>query len=129
MTDTELSPRQPSRLLTEGPISRGLIQFAIPVLCTNVLQSLNGTVNSIWVGRYLGEAALTAVSNAQSVMFLLTGTALGIAMAATILVGQCIGAANIAGAKRVIGTSATFFVTVSVVMSVAGLALSESLMA
>src|SRR5205814_2443987 len=42
--------------LTEGSISRGLFKFALPILFANVLQSLNGSVNSIWVGRYLGEA-------------------------------------------------------------------------
>ena len=46
--------------LTEGSISRGLFKFALPILLANILQSLNGSVNSIWVGRYLGEAALTA---------------------------------------------------------------------
>ncbi len=45
------------RSLTEGPISRGMVHFALPILYANVLQSLNASVNSIWVGRYLGEAA------------------------------------------------------------------------
>ena len=78
----------PTRSLTEGSISRGLAKFALPILFANVLQSLNGSVNSIWVGTFLGEAALTATSNANTVMFLLIGAAFGIALAATILVGQ-----------------------------------------
>src|SRR3984957_10781786 len=104
-----------SRSLTEGSISRGLLQFALPILYANVLQSLNGSVNSIWVGRFLGEAALTATSNANVVMFLLIGAAFGMALAATILVGQAIGAGNLHEAKRVVGTSATFFAAISVV--------------
>src|SRR6185369_615052 len=91
--------------------------------------SLNGSVNSIWVGRYLGEAALTATSNANTVMFLLIGAAFGVALAATILIGQCIGANNTRAAKRVVGTSATFFAIISVGISVAGLTLSEPLLA
>src|SRR6185437_14966842 len=63
------------RSLTEGSISSGMFRFALPILFANVLQSLNGSVNSIWVGRYLGEAALTATSNANTVMFLLMGAA------------------------------------------------------
>lgn len=117
-----------SRSLTEGSISRGLFQFAAPILCTNLLQSLNGSFNSVLVGRYLGEAALTAVSNAQLLIFVLTGAALGIAMAAMILVGQCIGANNLAEAKRVVGTSATFFAGIAVVMAAAGVMLSEPLL-
>ena len=116
------------RSLTEGSISSGMFRFALPILFANVLQSLNGSVNSIWVGRYLGEAALTATSNANTVMFLLIGAAFGIAMAATILIGQCIGANDISEARRVVGTSATFFAALSVVMAVAGLVLCEPLL-
>jgi putative MATE family efflux protein len=116
------------RSLTEGSISSGMFRFALPILFANVLQSLNGSVNSIWVGRYLGEAALTATSNANTVMFLLIGAAFGIAMAATILVGQCIGGKDIPEAKRVVGTSATFFAALSVVMAITGLILCEPLL-
>ena len=116
------------RSLTEGSIPIGLYRFALPILFANILQSLNGSVNSIWVGRYLGEAALTATSNANTVMFLLIGAAFGVALAATILIGQCIGANDIAEAKRVIGTSATFFAAISVALAVAGLILCRPLL-
>ena len=106
---------------TEGSISRALFKFALPILFANVLQSLNGSVNSIWVGRFLGEAALTATSIANTVMFLLIGAAFGIAMAAAILLGQSIGANNMVEAKRVVGASATFFAGISVVMAIIGL--------
>jgi len=116
------------RSLTEGSIPAGLFRFALPILFANVLQSLNGSVNSIWVGRFLGEAALTATSNANTVMFLLIGAAFGIAMAATILIGQCIGANNLRETRRVVGTSATFFAAISVAMGVAGLVLCRPLL-
>jgi putative MATE family efflux protein len=116
------------RTLTEGSIPTGLFRFSLPILMANVLQSLNGSVNSIWVGRYLGEAALTATSNANTVMFLLIGAAFGVALAATILIGQCIGANNIRETKRVVGTSATFFAVISVGMAIAGLVLCRPLL-
>jgi putative MATE family efflux protein len=94
----------------------------------NVLQSLNGSVNAIWVGRYLGEAALTATSNANTVMFLLIAAMSGIAIAATILVGQCVGASNLQEAKRIVGTGASFFAVVSVLMAIAGLVMCEPLL-
>jgi putative MATE family efflux protein len=116
------------RALTEGSIPVTLYRFALPILYANVLQSLNGSVNSVWVGRFLGEAALTATSNANTVMFLLIGAAFGVALAATILVGQCIGANDIPETKRVVGTSATFFTGISVAMAVAGLTLCRPLL-
>src|SRR5215472_6980222 len=114
--------------LTEGSIPVGLFKFTLPIILANVLQSLNGSVNSVWVGRYLGEAALTATSNANTVMFLLIGAAFGVAMAATILIGQCIGANNLQETKRVVGTSASFFAAISVGMAIAGLVLCRPLL-
>ena len=116
------------RSLIEGSIPVELYRFTLPILFANILQSLNGSVNSIWVGRYLGEAALTATSNANTVMFLLIATAFGLALAATILIGQRIGANDIPSTKRVVGTSASFFAGVSVAMGVAGLILCRPLL-
>jgi Na+-driven multidrug efflux pump len=78
--------------LTTGSIPRTLFVFTLPMLMGNVLQSINGSVNSFWVGNYLGEAALSATSNANAVMFLLLGAVFGITMAATILIAQHVGA-------------------------------------
>jgi Na+-driven multidrug efflux pump len=114
--------------LTEGSISRGLFKFALPILFANVLQSLNGSVNSIWVGRYLGEAALTATSTANMIMFLLIAMAFGVALATSIIVGQSIGANNMAHARKVVGTSATFFVGISVTMAITGLLICQPLL-
>ena len=111
----------PTRNLTEGPIGRTLFLFALPILAGNVLQSLNGSVNAIWVGRFLGEQALTATANANNILFFLIGAVFGVGMAATILVGQAMGKRDIAQAKRVIGTSATFFIGVSLLIAIVGL--------
>jgi putative MATE family efflux protein len=115
----------PKHSLTEGSIAPALLAFSLPILFGNVLQSLNGSVNAIWVGKYLGEAALAAVGNANVVMFLLFGVMFGFSMAATIMVAQCVGARNLAEAKRVVGTSAVFFLGLSLVLSITGFALSR----
>ncbi len=117
------------RDLTEGPIARTLLVFALPILGGNVLQSLNGSVNAIWVGRFLGEEALTAIANANNVMFFLLGAIFGFGMASTILVGQAMGRRDLSGARKVIGSAATFFLTLSVVLSAAGLLLARPVLA
>jgi putative MATE family efflux protein len=119
----------PKFSLTEGSIPRALLAFSLPILFGNVLQSFNGSVNAIWVGRYLGEAALAAVGNSNVVMFLLFGVMFGFSMASTIMVAQCVGAKNIAEAKRVVGTSAVFFLGLSLAMSMLGFALAHLLVA
>lgn len=107
--------------LTTGSIPKTLFTFTLPILMGNVLQSLNGSVNAIWVGKFLGPAALSATANANTVMFLLLGAVFGITMAATILIAQHMGARRPAEAKRVVGTSATFFIGIAVLISALGL--------
>ena len=109
-----------TRDLTQGPIAGTLATFALPVLGTSVLQSLNASINSVWVGRFLGEAALAATSNANLVLFLLIGTVFGVGMAATIVVGQSMGRRDMVMAKRAVGTSVAFFSIMSVVFAVGG---------
>ena len=83
---------KPDARLVTGPIGRTLLLFSLPVLGSNILQSLNASINSIWVGHYLGEAALTATSNANIVLFFLLGVVFGISMANTIIIVQAVGA-------------------------------------
>ncbi|MCG5261191.1 MATE family efflux transporter [Cupriavidus gilardii] len=111
---------KPDARLVTGPIGRTLFLFSLPVLGSNILQSLNASINSIWVGHYLGEAALTATSNANIVLFFLLGVVFGISMANTIMIGQAVGARDLDEARRVVGTSTTFFVLLSVIAAALG---------
>ena len=106
--------------LTTGPIGKTLITFALPVMGTNVLQSLNGSANAIWVSHVLGEAALTATANANIILFLMLGAAFGVSMSANLLIGQSIGAGEPGMVKRVIGTAITFFIVLSVAVGAGG---------
>ena len=106
--------------LTEGPIGKTLLVFALPTLASSIVQSLNGTVNAIWVGRFIGENGLAATSNANMVMFLLISFVFGFGMAATILVGQAFGRKDMDEARRVVGTTAGTFLLISMVAAVAG---------
>lgn len=119
------SRRTYSTDLTQGPITRTLALFALPVLGSNVLQSVNGSINALWVGRFLGEEALAATANANLVLFLILGTVFGIGMACTILVGQAFGAHDLERAKRVVGTSATFFLAISALFAAGGYFLTD----
>ena len=69
-TDTA-APRTGQRDLTTGPIGKTLLAFALPTLGSSILQSLNGSINAVWIGQFLGERALAATTNANIIMFLL----------------------------------------------------------
>jgi putative MATE family efflux protein len=108
------------RDLTTGPVAKTLFLFALPSLGANILQSINGSVNSIWIGKYLGESALAASSNAGMVMFMMFGTLFGFAMATTILIGQHIGRRDIEGVRRTIGSALGMFGIAGVLTAMLG---------
>jgi putative MATE family efflux protein len=114
--------------LTQGGISSTLLKFALPTLASSILQSLNGTINAIWVGRFLGENALAATSNANMVMFLLTAFVFGFGMASTILIGQAWGRKDVDGARRIFGTAGGSFLVVTILIAIAGYFLSGSIL-
>ncbi len=100
-----MASRPAQRDLTSGHVGRTLLLFALPTLGSNILQSLNGSINAVWVGRFLGEGALAATSNANIIMFLVFSAVFGFGMAATILVGQSIGRKDVDGARRAFGSA------------------------
>lgn len=114
--------------LTTGPIARTLLAFALPTLGSNILQSLNGSINSIWVGRFLGEGALAATTNANLVMFLMFSLGFGFGMATTILIGQSMGAGDLIGARRALGTTLGLFALSSILLAGLGWFLSPALL-
>jgi putative MATE family efflux protein len=108
------------RDLINGPIGSTLLAFALPTLGSNVLQSLNGSINTIWVGRFLGENALAATSNANIIMFLMFGMVFGFGMAATIIVGQAWGRRDHDAARRAFGSAIGLVVAGSVLTGALG---------
>jgi putative MATE family efflux protein len=128
MADAGTSRRPGRGDLTQGSIGPTLLRFALPTLASSILQSLNGTVNAIWVGRFLGEGALAATSNANMVMFLLTAFVFGFGMASTILIGQYWGRRDIDEARRIFGTAGGSFLLVTIVIAIAGYLFSPAIL-
>src|SRR5690242_17309261 len=114
--------------LTQGSIGPTLLRFALPTLASSILQSLNGTINAIWVGRFLGEHALAATSNANMVMFLLTAFVFGFGMASTILIGQSWGRKDVDEARRIFGTALGAFGIITILIAAAGYAWSGGIL-
>ncbi len=121
-------PAQMRGDLTQGPILRTLIMFSVPTLFSNMLQSLSGTVNSIWVGRLIGEQALAATANANIVMFLVSSAAFGFGMAGTVKIGQRFGARDIDGARRTLGTAVGFCSMLMVGIAIMGWLIAPGLL-
>src|SRR5262252_4552033 len=96
------APQRPPAALVEGPIAATLLRFSLPILASSVLQSINASINTAWIGNILGARALTASANANSLLFFLLSACFGIGVAASILVAQALGARNLSNAKRTV---------------------------
>jgi len=111
--------------LTEGPLTRTLLVFALPQLVGNVLQSLNGSINAVWVGQLLGDEALAATANSNILMFLLFALVFGFGMAATVRIGQAWGAKDVITARRILGTALGLTGAISLVMASLGILFAD----
>ena len=78
--------------MTEGTPWKRIAMFTIPMLLGNIAQQLYSTVDSIVVGKYVGDNALAAVGSSAPILNLLLVLFVGISMGASILVAQYFGA-------------------------------------
>jgi len=89
------------------PVWRLMLVFLVPLILSNALQSVGQLVGSIVVGRWLGVAALAAISAFFPLFFLAVSFIIGIGAGSSILIGQAYGAGNEERMKAVIGTTLT----------------------
>ena len=80
--------------MTVGSPWKSIVSFTIPMLIGNIAQQLYSTVDSIVVGRYVGDNALAAVGSAAPILNLLLVLFIGISAGASIMVAQYFGARN-----------------------------------
>lgn len=107
--------KQGETYFTEGPISSALLKFVIPILGALFLQAAYGAADLIIVGRF-GEASdVSAVGTGTSIMQLITFAIVGVAMGATIAIGQNIGEGLLKEAGDTIGTSMILFAFIALV--------------
>ncbi len=114
--------------LTEGPITKNIILFAVPLLLSNLFQQLYNSIDSAVVGSFAGDAALAAVGSTGSLINLLIGFFLGIATGAGILFAMHYGAGDYAGLRKLINNALLLSVLIGAVMSVVGVVFAEDLL-
>lgn len=117
-----------STLMTEGPIARQLIAFAVPLLLGNLFQQLYNTADSLIVGNFLGSDALAAVSSSSSLIQLFIGFFNGLAMGAGVVISRHYGARDIPRVQKAIHTLLAGGLVVGLIMTVLGALLSPVLL-
>ncbi|MDM1324704.1 MULTISPECIES: MATE family efflux transporter [Acinetobacter] len=96
-------------LIQQQNLWKAFLVFLLPLIATNILQSLSGTINTVFVGQMLGVNAIAAVAVFFPILFCLMAFVIGLSAGSTVLIGQAWGAKNIEKVRCVVGS--TLFMT------------------
>lgn len=119
---------QQKHSLTEGSIWKSMLLFALPVFLGNVFQQLYNAFDAWCVGNFIGDDALAAVSSSGSLIFMMVSFFNGLAMGAGVIIARAYGAKQYHAMENAIHTSIAFGLITGLVLSVAGVALTPTIL-
>lgn len=105
-----------------------IVAFTIPMLIGNIAQQLYNTVDSIVIGKYVGDNALAAVGSASPILNLLLVLFVGISVGAGVMVSQYFGARQRKELSMTIGNCVTLTAISSIIIMILGAVLSRPLL-
>lgn len=113
--------------VTDGELFKPLVFLALPIVLSQMLQVGYNLADTFWVGR-LGQEAVSALSYAWPLVFLMISVAGGFTVAGTVLVAQNKGAGNEDQVEHIAGQTIAFVALVASVFSVLGYVLTPWLL-
>ncbi|AGN01457.1 efflux protein, MATE family [Salinarchaeum sp. Harcht-Bsk1] len=123
-TESEAADRtdadEQAERFTEGTLVWPLLTLAGPLVATQILQTLYNLADAFWVGQVSADA-ITAVSFAWPIVFLLISVGGGMTAAGTILVSQYTGARDDEAVGHVAGQTLGFVALLSLGISIVGI--------
>ena len=114
-------------LIREKPL-KALLLFAFPMIIGNLFQQFYTMVDSVVVGRFVGENALAAVGASYSLTNVFISIAIGGGMGASVLTSRYFGGRNYKRMKTSVSTALLSFLAVSIVLGGAGFLLGKEIM-
>ena len=109
------------RDLTQGPVTRSMLLFALPMIAGNLLQQFYNIADTLIVGRFLGSGALAAVGSSYSVMTFVTSILLGLSMGSGVLFSMLFGAGRMEDLRKSFVISFGFIGAIALVIEAATL--------
>ena len=109
-----------STRMTDGPIWKRIVLFAIPLFWGHLFQQFYNTADTLIVGNFLGSNALAAVSSSGSLILLLVGLFNGVSIGASVIIGKYFGAGNMKELRRAIHTTIGFGLCCGVAVTLIG---------
>ncbi|MBV4457831.1 MATE family efflux transporter [Pseudomonas sp. COR58] len=104
----------------QRPLWQTYFLFLAPMVLSNFLQSMSGTVNSIYIGQMLGTQALAAVSGMFPIIFFFIALVIGLGAGAGVLIGQAWGAREAHMVKAISGATLLLGVLIGLAAAVLG---------
>lgn len=101
-------------------LRKAFVSFLAPMLLSNVLQSLFGTINGVYLGQMIGVDALAAASVFFPVMFFFISFVIGLSAGASVMIGQAWGAREPGRVKAVAGTTMTVTLLLALAIAILG---------
>lgn len=115
-------------MTTEQPLWRAYVAFLMPMMLSNILQALFGTINGIYLGQMIGVDALAAVSIFFPVMFFFISFIIGLGAGSSVLIGQAWGARATSKVKTIAGTTLMLTLIGGCVIAIGGGLFARELM-
>ena len=112
--------RSKSNMLTGSPF-KALLLFALPMVLGNLFQSLYNIVDSIIVGKFVGQSALAATGSTSTIINVYIAIALGLGTGCMIIFSQLFGARIYARMRTAMNTCMIFLGLLSIVAVAVGL--------
>ncbi|MBQ7918770.1 MAG: MATE family efflux transporter [Lachnospiraceae bacterium] len=107
--------------MTQGPIMRLVLLFALPICAGNVLQQLYNTVDTLVIGNFCSSISLAAIGTSAQPVEMVLCIFLGMGTGVSILVSQCAGSGNFEKLRKLVSTTTTFVYMCSIPLSILGL--------
>lgn len=108
--------------MCSGSVSGKMILFALPLMCSSILQLLFNAADIVVVGRFAGDNALAAVGSNSALINLMTNLFVGLSVGTNVLTAQYYGARNDRDLKETIHTSMLLSLYSGLLLTVVGLA-------
>ena len=114
--------------MTQGPILKQLILFAVPIYLTNLLQNFYNAADSLIVGQFCGGNALAAVGTTAPICWCLIGLFLGVSTGGSVVVSRYFGAGDSHGVHRAVHTGILLSMVCGMLISVLGVLFTPSIL-
>lgn len=108
--------------MCSGSILKKMLLFAVPLMCSSILQLLFNAADIIVVGRYAGDNSLAAVGSNTSLINLLTNLFIGLSIGANVLVARFFGAKQEKELKDTVHTAMMLSILSGVILTIVGVA-------